>query len=55
MSFSFGVSIEGKSLNHFPQVCTINVLEIMFGTRAYIEKKCSAPFFKSYKPVTEVK
>ncbi len=35
-------------------MCTINVLEIMFGTRAYIEITCPVPFFKSYKPVTEV-
>jgi hypothetical protein len=26
----------------------------MFGTRAYIEVTYSVPFFKNYKPVTEV-
>jgi hypothetical protein len=48
-TFSIGVSVEGKSLQHHPQVCTINVLEIMFGTRAYIEITCSIPFFKFFQ------
>ncbi len=46
-SFSFGESIEGKSLQHHPQVCTINVLEIIFGPWAYIEITRFVPFFKS--------
>jgi hypothetical protein len=32
----------------------MNVLVIMFCTRAYIEITCCAPFSKSYKPVSEV-
>ena len=53
-TFSFGVSVEGKSLQHHPQVCTINELEIIFGTRAYIKITSTVPFLKSYKPITEV-
>jgi hypothetical protein len=48
------VSAAGKSLQQDPQVCTINVLEIMFGTRACIEITCSVPFLKSFKPATKV-
>jgi hypothetical protein len=30
--FSFEVAVEDKSLQHHPQVCTMNVLEIKFST-----------------------
>jgi hypothetical protein len=49
------MAVEGKSLQHHPQVCTINVLEIMFGTRAYIEITSTVPFFKSITEVVSVK
>ena len=52
--FSFDVAVEDKSLQHHPQVCTMDVLEIMFSAWAYIEVTCCVPFLKSYKPVTEV-
>jgi hypothetical protein len=29
-------------------------MEIMFGTRAYIEITSTVPFFKSFKPISEV-
>ncbi len=54
MSGVVSAVVEGKWLQHHPRVCTINFLEIMFGTRAYIEITSCVPFFKSYKPVTEV-
>jgi hypothetical protein len=50
---ALGCLLKAKVYRATPQVCTINVLEIMFGTRAYIEIISSVPFFKSY-PVAEV-
>jgi len=52
--FSFEVAVEDKSLQHHPQVCTMNVLEIKFSTWAFIETTLSVPFLKSYKAKTEV-
>jgi hypothetical protein len=48
------VAVEDKSLQHHHQVCTMDVLEIMFSAWAYIEVTCCVPFLKSYQPVTEV-
>jgi hypothetical protein len=48
------VSIEDKSLQHRPHVCTTNVLENMFCTRACIEFTCCIPFLKNYKPVIDI-
>jgi hypothetical protein len=52
-SFSFGVAVEDKSLQHNPQVCSMNVLKIMSSNWACVEITCGVPFLKSYKPVTE--
>jgi hypothetical protein len=50
---ALGYLLKAKVYNMIPK-CVPSILEIMFGTRAYLEITCSVRFFKSYKPVTEV-
>jgi hypothetical protein len=52
--FSFEVAVEDKRLQHHPQVCTMNLLEIKFSTWTCIETTLSVPFLKRYKAKTEV-
>ncbi len=44
----------GTKISTRRQVLQMNVLEIMFGTRAYMKITSTVPFLKSYKPITEV-